>query len=426
MKKLFNNWLLRILALCVAVALWFVIQRYADPTASRTISNIPITVINDQMIASASKTYRVDSPLYASVYVTGIGSVVNSLRAEDFSAVADISQMYDLTGQVPVTVTCLHGDIQPKQVENETKSIKIVMENILTKSFEINLDASGEIAEGFRMGKTVLQPSRVVVRAPESLMQTISRAAVSIDVAGLDEPTSFKEAIRLLREDGTAVELAGLENCTVSADSADISMEILSVKNLPVFYTVRNQEKVASGYRFTGAELSLSSVQVSGLKSRLAELSAITIPADKLDVANAAGDISVRLDLNEYLPDAINFVNDEDRYLTVTLKVEALTTQIMDVVNKLVWVGMDENYDYQLKENSVKLFFRALREDFNHFNDSLVKATVDVSGLTPGSYQLEVKVEVLEDVFEYISTVSVNVEVTERPGTEPQDNGVIL
>ena len=55
-KGLFNNWQLKLGAAAIAVLVWLMIMSFADPTSTRTISNVPITVVNDDIFAEAGKS----------------------------------------------------------------------------------------------------------------------------------------------------------------------------------------------------------------------------------------------------------------------------------------------------------------------------------------------------------------------------------
>ena len=105
-KTLFNDWKLKLLSVVLAILAWVIILSFVDPTMNRTITNVPITVVNEDIFSEAGKSYTVDGRLYTSVRVSGPTSVVKNLTAGDFAATADLAQLYDVTGQVPLSLTC--------------------------------------------------------------------------------------------------------------------------------------------------------------------------------------------------------------------------------------------------------------------------------------------------------------------------------
>ena len=61
---------------------------------------------------------------------------------------------------------------------------------------------------------------------------------------------------------------------TLSRSEADYTLSILKVKTLGLNF--ETEGRVADGYRFTGIESNVNSVDVVGLKSDLAEINAST------------------------------------------------------------------------------------------------------------------------------------------------------
>lgn len=418
--KLFRNLGLKLVSVVVAVILWFVIMSFADPSSSKVISFIPISLVNDNLITDSGSVYSVDGSLYASVRVTGTTSVLNQISAADFSAVADVASMYDLTGQVPVVVTCSSNLIEAEQIEPLTRSVRLNIETIMSRRFPITVETVGKIMDGFLMGQTTVSPTSVVVSAPESVIAKIDHAGVSINISNLSEPAEYVSEIILYNDAGEELNPSSMTPYyRITSETATVTAEVFSVKTLPIIYSVQNQSGVASGFRFTGAELSKTGIQVQGLKSRLAELTGIVIPDGRLDVAGAAGDIQIDLNIAGYLPDTVKLTDPEDQILHIVLHVEQLVTDVYDVINQIELYGIDRSLEYHKLDSYARLWFRALKEDFNHFSVSMIHATVDVSDLGPGTYDLPVSVRVDDDVFERINELTIRLEIVD-PGASQQ------
>ena len=69
-KKLTNNLLLKIISVIAAFLLWMVVINIDNPTDTFTISNIPITVQNENALTDSNLTYEVVGDATASVEVT--------------------------------------------------------------------------------------------------------------------------------------------------------------------------------------------------------------------------------------------------------------------------------------------------------------------------------------------------------------------
>ena len=49
-KRIFNNWVLKLSSVAIAVVLWVVVYNINDPVDTSTIRNVPVTFINTEAI----------------------------------------------------------------------------------------------------------------------------------------------------------------------------------------------------------------------------------------------------------------------------------------------------------------------------------------------------------------------------------------
>lgn len=414
-KRLFHNWQLKLGAGAIAILVWLMIMSFSDPPDTRTITNVPVTIINDEIFSEAGKSYTVDGRLTTAVRVTGSTSAVRNLNASDFTATADLSKMYDVTGQVPITLTCSARSASTLTYAPTTASLKINIEDVLSKNYSLIINPEGSVAEGYLLGQITLNPSYITVRAPESVIERIAEAVVTVDIEGLSENTTLSCTPHYYSAAGTELTFEDAKDTTFSTNEVRADVEIRTIKTVPVVIAVGGQDAVASGYRYTGAQQSLSTIRVSGLRSRLAEINSITIPETVLSVAGASADIETEIDLTEYLPEGISLVSGEEETLTVTLLVEPLIVKTYEV-NKITLIGEKENYEYIIRNMPLQVQLRALEEDFKEISDEHITATLDVSAYSAGDYSLSVNIE-LDSVFELFSNARANISIRELEET---------
>ena len=60
LNRIFQNWPLKLLAVVAAVLVWFVIMMLADPTDTQTYYNIPVKLLNEELLTQANKSYTVE------------------------------------------------------------------------------------------------------------------------------------------------------------------------------------------------------------------------------------------------------------------------------------------------------------------------------------------------------------------------------
>ena len=411
-KNWFNNWQLKLLSVALAILGWVIILGFLDPTATRTIPNVPITITNGDIFSEAGKSYTVDGRLFTSVKVTGPNSIVRNLTAGDFTATADLAQMYDVTGQVPISLTCTARNASSISYSLVTASLKIQIEDVLSKRFAVQVDTTGDLADGYLIGSIKPVPEYITVKAPESVIERIAEVRVSVDLKDLTDNTTISCIPVFYSAVGTELDLATAKETEVSHDEVQVEIEVLTMKTVPVVINVSGQNEVASGYRYTGAQQTVAAVKVSGLRSRLAALSSVTIPETDLSVAGASRDVTVEIRLEQYLPEGIQLVDGEEPVLTVVLQVAPLTVKVFEVTDVKL-LGEKSNLEYTVLNTPLRIQLRALEEDFKGMTEDLIKATIDVNGYGPGDHSLPVQIEVDESVFELLGTPRATVSIVD-------------
>ena len=103
--RLMNNLGLKILAFLAAGMLWLLVVNIDDPVTSATFQEVPVTVINQEVLAEEQQTFQiVDGTQTVDVTVTARRKILNRIRKEDITATADMREL-TLKTQIPITVT---------------------------------------------------------------------------------------------------------------------------------------------------------------------------------------------------------------------------------------------------------------------------------------------------------------------------------
>ena len=83
--KLTNNLGLKIIALVFSAFLWLIVVNLDNPVSSRTFADIPVTIVNDDIITSAGDVYQVVGDQTVSVVVYANREVRQHLSSDDIS-----------------------------------------------------------------------------------------------------------------------------------------------------------------------------------------------------------------------------------------------------------------------------------------------------------------------------------------------------
>lgn len=425
-EKLTKNSGLKLISLLCAFLVWLSVVNVANPVQIKSVE-VPVTIINEAVLESSNLTYEIDGKDTVTIQVSARARDIYHFNADDFKAYADLSDLYAVTGAVPVTVEVLNdeeylvGNAVFAGAKYEVKApgvVHIKTEELQTKRFALTYHIKGTPAGNGEVepGNVKLDPDFVYVKGPVSQIGQINSVGIDINVDGQDSDMSGTETPKFYDANGNELAL----NSSVSILGGDISYELtmLKVKTLPLDFQVTG--KVADGYRMTGVECNLTSVSVAGLRSVLGNMSTLPIQSEELSVEGATADKKCEIDLYDFLPPGTELAGLENSKIEVTLKVEPLQEKIYMVSdNDIELTGISDMYTYGLESGSVSLTVRGLKEDLDSLSPGKMNLTADVSGLKAGNHTAVLKYQ-LDDAYEMVGVPSVSLVITEKNQTEEE------
>lgn len=409
---------LKLVSLMAAFLVWLAVVNVADPVMADTVE-VPIEIVNGHVLEENGLTYEIVGKKTTTISYEVNTTNAYRIRSSDFRAYADLTELWSVTGSVPVKIEVLNnGDLIKSSPTSRTTTIKIETEPLQTKRFDLNTILTGEVAEGFKAGDVSVAPNHVYVEGPESLIGQISSAGIEIAVDDISVDMTGVSKIRFYDANGNKITLS--DRISTSYDEIDYRVQVLKVKDVALDYVVTGT--VADRFRFTGVETERKSIEVVGLKSVLASLNTLTISGEELNIEGASGNVEITLDLTKYLPEGVTLANGEDKNLTVILTVERLEDRVYGIeVNESCLVGQVEGYVYVPEPNSINVRVRALEEELEVLELDTSDIEVDVSEMHEGVNGATVVLKTeLDPVYEVIYVTICNINISkagEGPGT---------
>ena len=397
MKKLItHNLPLKIMSVAFAFILWLVVVNINDPDSVRTIRSIEITILNEEAITGQGQgqVYTIKENKTASITVKGPRSIVDKMTRNDVKAVVDFSEVSSV-GAVPISIISLPEGVTLQN--KNTESMKIIVEPILSQRFKVEIETTGTPADGYVVGETEVSPNVVNIKAPESVMEQIKRVLIQVDVDGMSTDVSGKSVpLILIDGNGKVIDYAENEHISISAVMLLAEADILRYQSVPVQAAVSGE--VADGYRYTGIELSHSSVALKGTRDVMSQISAVSIPAgveEALDLNGLTENKSSVLDLLPYLPEGTELLDEQQQYVTVTLKVEELKRKTVHISTDVLNVSnVPDNMEisYEMTPDAT-VEFEGLQADLDLVNAADLKPSIDLGGRGAGVHVCPVEIE---------------------------------
>ena len=410
-EKLTKNLGIKLISLFCAFFLWLAIVNVANPIKVST-REVPVTILNESVLERANLTYEIEGKETATVSFRVRTRDDYRIKATDFYAYADLTEMYDVTGAIPIRVEVVNNNqlLESVPTVRSPEVIRIKTEELQTKEFEVKAFTAGTPADGYERGTVTVVPSTVSVKGPTSLIGQISAVGIQFNIEGAESDVSGTATPIYFDANGNELTDLGASVQTLGGD-VSYTMSILKVKEVPLDFVVTGE--VAQGYRYTGPQTEASAIQVAGLKSDLASVSTITVQDPSLSISGATEDRVCQIDLRDFVDSSLTIVSPEDPVIDVTLQVEPLTERTFTAdTSAIVLEGTNENYEYTPEEEEIEIRIRGLKEDLDSLSVDKMNLRASVSGLQPGEHTVTAQLQ-LDDAFELMEVPSFTVTVTE-------------
>ncbi len=386
-EKLTNNLSLKILSVFLAFFVWLAVVNISNPevTGSREVT---LDILNEDVLESSNLTYEIQGGKNTVTVSYKVQTLDESLvKASDFRAYIDLADLYEPTGAVPVYVEVQgHKNLfigNPPVAKPGV--VRVTTEELQRKPFDLSIKTIGKPEDGYTQGTAVISPTYVYVSGPVSKVGQISSVGIEIDTDNATSNLAGTAKPILYDANGNRLDdLLEDERVTLNRSEVDYELPILKVKNLPLDF--ETEGRVADGYRFTGIETEVNSVEVVGLKSTLAAITSVKIPKSELNLDGAYADKEVTVDLSKYLPEGVQLSGDT-KEIKIVMKVEPLEnrTYVLDT-SKIRQVGADSEYSYQFEQDSINVVIQGLKEDLDQLTVDQLGAELDVSNMEPGTH----------------------------------------
>lgn len=179
-KIFFEDWALKLTALAITLALWFVVTGLSTPTTRRITVPLNLTTASNAQISSSAQQE-------VEIEISGDKRRIEQINRSELSATVDLTEapMGDrvvLLEPESVYVPLPQG---VKLSEVAPSRIVVALERVEERDLEVRAETKGQLPAGYELYSSLVIPPRVRVRGPESVMRTIEFVKTEkIDITG--------------------------------------------------------------------------------------------------------------------------------------------------------------------------------------------------------------------------------------------------
>lgn len=375
-----KDWVYKIAALLLAILLWFYVTNLQNPTTENTI-NVPISYngLKEGLII-------VDEVDNIDVKVRGAHSVITTLKEKDIKAAVDLSNAQLGQDNYPVDLV-LPAGVELIQIK-QGSSIPLQVDAVLMRQLAIEVQTVNSVAIGFSSYIPEISPSRVVVRGPQQLLDNLEKAQITIDLNQAKDNLVLNSPVVLIDKKGNKVSIELLE---ISPKTVQVTVPVIQnipTKTVPIKAALVGEPK--SQWQVYRVVLEPETVKITGSYERLEKIDHVM--TQPIDTSGLQEDLVTQVGLIS--PEGVSLLYEPAVKVVVQIN-EAPVTKSFDGI-KIEPINKTDGTTIQIKPEVIKLTIQGPRHGISSIESSL-KAIVDLAEKQPGSYQMEIKVELPSD-----------------------------
>lgn len=416
-EKLLKNWGLKIMAVLISFLIWFLVANIEDYSISKTITGIPVAILNEEAITSQDMVYEVVQGRTVDIKVEGRRSVVEALTIEDFTASADLSEL-SITNSVQITVDAASSAIRREiNISVVDSTMKVAIEERGEQKLPITVVTMGETQEGYAVVSAAATPNMVTVTGAASKVKDIKTVRVEVDVEGLNTSISTRGELILLDADGEPI---ASDKINRNLSSVSVKVVIQKTKEVPI--QIVPSGETAEGYSIAGPiEYQPTTVLIAGEEEVLRSLREISI--EDIDITGLNSDFETTVDINNYLPDGV-VIADSTQNIAIKINIEKLIEKTITIRREdIAFEGMDSSFQYEVvsEEKQFELTVTGLKRDLDSLTVQSLHPTIQVSDYTSeGTYNVKVEMQELENI-QYGEIISTRLAVSRIESVTEED-----
>jgi YbbR domain-containing protein len=398
--RLWSNLGTLFLAFFIAFAVWISAVVAADPNEERDFPS-PLTLqvhgIDSHLVLIGPLPEQVLLRLSAPV---SLWDRLTS-RPDTMEVFIDLADLAPGEHTVPVQVA---SELKPfRLVQVTPNEVTIHLEALAMEEIDITAQVQGTPALGFELDAVSLDPEKVVLSGPASLMAQVDRVVASLNVDEARETVSATATLQAVDEDGSV--LSGL---TIEPAQAEIEQAIVQSGGYrDVAVKVETVGQPAGGFRVTSISVNPPIVTLFSTDTEIVAGLPGYVSTVPLDLSFSEEDIVTRLSLN--LPQGVIVVGEQQN-VEVLIGIAPIETSILLNVSVEV-IGLDTGLEAELSPAAVSVILSGPLSTLQSLVGDDIRLFVDLAGLAPGTHQIEPGAEIVPPDVQLSSVIPASIEV---------------
>lgn len=387
-----NKFLTALLALAIALGLYFYVVTVVKPDTTNTYYNIPVAFTGENILQENGLVIVSGKDTTVTMDLHGNRTDLDKVNSGNITLIADLTSIYS-AGEVEVPYSHrFPGDVPSGALSVQSKSpgtIKLKVENRIHNDIPVQVSYIGEMPDldqyivdkeptlkytDAQADEQEVIITQIQVTGPESVIDQIHHAKVEVDLTGKTQMFGVECPIILCDEEGNVVEhpLVSTNITEVFVEQKINYLKFIRLRVIPVEGGGATENNSSIQYNPTF-------IQVSGSQSVLSKKTEIVLGTVELDKIYEGQEKTFDIVLDEGLTNETGVAK-----CTVTFRFPNLGTKELSVT-KINAVNVPEGLSYELLAKAVQVTVRGPKDVVGKVTANDVTVTIDFTGAVVGT-----------------------------------------
>lgn len=168
-RVFYDDWLIKVFALLITLALWFGVTGLRAPITTR-LNNVTLkSRVSNELEITNSPITEVD------LVITGDKRKIDQINSENLIVSFDLTEAR--AGEQVIELTPENVNVElptgVKLEEIQPNKIAVKLENVMERDVPVKPEIEGNVADGYEIYSAVSLPPKVRVRGPESFVKSL-------------------------------------------------------------------------------------------------------------------------------------------------------------------------------------------------------------------------------------------------------------
>jgi diadenylate cyclase len=310
-RKSLSSWTCFAIAF-FSIAIWSIIININDPVISKIIYNVPVEVLNENVLEEIDQVYEIVQGSTVNVKVTAHRSIIDKIKNDDIMATADFTEMSKVYA-VPIQTNLVDKSINAELSIDSNAIMKLQLEDVIQSEIAVSVTPTGKVAEGYYFNKAAPVIPSIIVSGPKSIMNTIGKAETVVDITGKNKATTLMSKIILYDKNGSVI---NSDNVTLNETETEIKIDIYKTKSLKVVPELTDNKN----YKINTYHV--NDIIVAADDKTLSSLSSLSISIDpkQIDISHD----KILIDLNLYLPKNVFLPSSQSETIEISFSISEI------------------------------------------------------------------------------------------------------